>query len=129
MNAIEGLNSIRYRRPLPGASQFDRANPWCFVGTRAGIMRSRNRRGALVAPVDADPQTFEWPVKGLSVFVVNDAGPEQAGNKIGEAMIRDGAELVVVSTMKGDQLVAHRYMYGRAHPSVAQLEANNEPLF
>lgn len=108
---VEGLHVARHLRPLPGSQRFDTSNPLVLVGTRFGIVRSRARPGALVAPVDADPRTFKWPVQDLHVMVINDGGPEQVGFDVGAAILEQGAKLVVIANRIGDNLVSHRTLY------------------
>lgn len=82
-------------RPFPGARAWDTSNPWIYVGTMAGAKKARLRRGALVSPLDADPLSFTWPAGGLSITVIGDDAREKETMRLVQALIRDGAKLVV----------------------------------
>lgn len=86
----------RDRRPVPGSSAFDRTNPFVYLGTRAGVRKSRARDGALIAPLDMDPELMQWPVAGLSVLLVADEEHKAMAARVAGVMIRDGATLVSV---------------------------------
>jgi hypothetical protein len=102
--AIEGLGAPRYRRPAPGSQGFNRADPWIFIGTRAGLDRSRAKRGSLVAPLDADPATFRWPVEDLAVMLIADGASKDQAMPLIAALLRDGASLIVAIGPSGDKL-------------------------
>jgi hypothetical protein len=82
------------RRPIPGAGAFDHGNPHIYLGTAAGVKKHRKRPGSLLAPIDADPELFKWPVSGESVTLVIDDDQRERGRRLASVLVRDGAELV-----------------------------------
>lgn len=86
------------RRAVPGSAAFDASNPFIYLGTRAGTKKALARAGALIAPIDADPETLRWPVAGLYVLLVTDADDERKrqASTLAGVLIRDGANLVSV---------------------------------
>lgn len=91
----------RDRRPVPGTSAFDRTNPVVYLGTLAGVRKARARDGALIAPVDLDPELVKWPVEDLSVLLVADPDRAVEAARVAGVMIRDGATLVAVVSEDG----------------------------
>lgn len=81
-------------RPFPGARAWDRSNPWVYLGTLAGTKLARARRGALVAPLDADPMSFTWPAHGLEITLIGDDTKRELSLRVARALLRDGAKLV-----------------------------------
>lgn len=81
-------------RPFPGARSWDTSNPWIYLGTIAGVQKARSRRGSIVAPLDADPMSFSWPARGLSITVIGDDAKSYESLRVVQALIRDGASLV-----------------------------------
>ena len=82
-------------RPFPGGRSLDHANPYIYLGSIKGVRKARARRGSLVCPLDMDPLAFQWPVVGLQVLVVTDADKTPMAVRLAQALIRDGARLVV----------------------------------
>jgi hypothetical protein len=95
-------------RPFPGARSWDVSNPWVFLGTLANKDRIRSRKGALVAPLDADPMSFSWPAAGLSIFLVGDEKKRDETERVAQALLRDGARLVAY-VLAADGIVFYRY--------------------
>lgn len=122
----EGLGAPRYRRPAPGSQGFDRTNPWIFVGTRGGQQRHRARPGSLLAPLDADPATFRWPVEDAFVTVIADGTTKQACMPLITALLRDGACLVLAigPSKDGEKAGAKpEWMHtGRGHIEAQEIE-------
>jgi hypothetical protein len=121
MPLVEGLDSMRYRRPLPGSQQF--AGQWIFVGTPRGMRRHKARAGSLIAPFDADPATFAWPAQGRSIMLISDGAPLDAALKISRCLIRDGADLVLSIEMDGEKRIGSHYAYGANHPRTLEARA------
>lgn len=86
----------RNRRPVPGAASFDQSNPFIYLGTIAGVKKARARTGALVAPLDADPELFAWPVQGLWVLLVSEPDCKELAARLAGILLREGAERVIV---------------------------------
>jgi hypothetical protein len=89
------------RRPIPGTALFDRSNPFIYVGNANGMRKHRARPGSLVAPIDADPELFKWPVQGLSVLVVADEELKVFAARLAGVLVRDGADLVACVSETG----------------------------
>jgi hypothetical protein len=82
------------RRPVPGATAFDKTNPFIYLGSAAGVKKARARPGSLIAPIDIDPELLKWPVQGLSVLLVADEEQRISAARLAGILIRDGATLV-----------------------------------
>ena len=95
-------------RLFPGARQWDTSNPWLYLGTISGVKRAKLRRGCLIAPLDADPMAFSWPVSGLEVTVIGDATKRAESERLTQALIRDGAKLVACVLSPGPEVI-YRY--------------------
>lgn len=89
------------RRPIPGGGGLDRENPFIYVGDLPGVRKARARAGSLIAPIDADPELFRWPVEGLSVTVVGEPEMRVFCARLASVLIRDGAELVACVSEDG----------------------------
>lgn len=89
------MDTARFnRRPVPGSVKFDRSNPFVFVGDMLGTKLHRRRPGSLLAPLDADPELWRWPVDGLEVTLVSDVTSRSFANRVVTMLMRDGARLV-----------------------------------
>lgn len=82
-------------RPFPGARGWNTRNPWIYVGTIAGSQKARVKPGSLIAPLDADPLSFTWPARDLQVTLIGEDAKDKEGMRVVQALIRDGAALVV----------------------------------
>lgn len=89
------------RRPIPGTAVFDRENPYIYVGDVGGMRKHRARPGSLVAPIDADPELFRWPVDGSHVTVVASEDMAVFAARLASVLIRDGAQLVACVSEAG----------------------------
>ena len=89
------------RRQIPGSGAFDRSNPFIYVGDITGARKARSRPGSLLAPIDADPELFKWPVEGLSVLVVATEQMRTFAARLAGVLIKDGAELVACVSEDG----------------------------
>jgi hypothetical protein len=100
MNWRAGTN--RNRRPVPGYLAFNRENPWIFLGTRFGVKAAKSKPGCLVAPLDLDPGSVEWPVRDLDVvLVISQDDKVQESALLARALINDGAKVVVCVGERG----------------------------
>jgi hypothetical protein len=95
-------------RPFPGARSWDRSNPWVFLGTLSNRERIQSRKGALVAPLDADPMSFAWPAEGLEIFLIGDPKKAAETERVAAALLRDGAKLVAYC-LQADGIIFYRY--------------------
>lgn len=73
-----------------------------ICGTRAGVAKAKRiglhspTPGLLVAPMDIDPGSVQWPVKGAPGITVLEMGaPKDFVLRLVQALLADGAELVV----------------------------------
>ena len=89
------------RRPIPGSATADRENLFVYVGDLHGVRKHRARQGSLLAPLDADPELFRWPVEGLSVTVVAPPDLRVLAARLASVLIRDGAPLVACVSEEG----------------------------
>lgn len=89
------------RRPVPGAASFDRENGFVYVGSKDGVRKARARRGALLAPIDVDPELLRWPVSGVPVLVVTDDDLATFAARLAGVLVRDGATMVAVVSESG----------------------------
>lgn len=88
-------NGAQNLRPFPGARGLDRSNAWIFMGSIAGVKRSRDRMGSIACPLDVDPFAFRWPVEGLhGVLVLTDEQRREKAIRLVQALLRDGAEMI-----------------------------------
>jgi hypothetical protein len=86
-----------------------------ICGTRAGIRRFRERASLLpqhylLAPVDVDPGSVVWPVKGsLGLCLIVAGATDEFVLRLTQALFADGAELVV-QLRDPDPATIHRNM-------------------
>jgi hypothetical protein len=72
-----------------------------ICGTRTGASRYRERASKLpehylIAPLDADPGSMEWPVAGAAgVTLVVAGAPDDYVLRLTQALLADGAEMVM----------------------------------
>jgi hypothetical protein len=89
-------------RKVPGFHGFNRADPWICLGTRKGIRFAKTKPGALIAPLDLDPMSVQWPVQDLTLIVVAQEDKATQVQSLLEALARDGAQVVIVLGDKGE---------------------------
>lgn len=89
------------RRPIPGTAVADRDNLFIYVGDLDGVRKHKSRPGSLLAPIDADPELFRWPVDGASVTVVASQQMRVFAARLASVLIRDGAQLVACLSESG----------------------------
>lgn len=95
--------TARDRRALPGSRSFNiHHGPALLVcGTRAGVKvfkqsAARQPQHVLLTPIDADPGSIRWPVAGAKGITLVTAGaPEEYVLRLTQALLTDGAEMVV----------------------------------
>lgn len=91
--------AARDRRWVPGSLAFNAiSGPATVVcGTRTGAKRySADPAHYLIAPLDRDPGSMRWPVNGASITVMACGAAEEFTLRLTQALIADGAALVVV---------------------------------
>jgi hypothetical protein len=72
-----------------------------ICGTRVGITKFRERANLLpqhylIAPIDMDPGSVQWPVKGsLGICLIVAGATDEYVLRLTQALLADGAELVV----------------------------------
>lgn len=103
MDGVTQQPTARDRRPLPGSRAFDCASGPAIIvcGTRAGVSRfrdsaSRQPKHVLIAPIDADPGSVLWPVRGAKGITLLEMGaPAEYVLRLTQVLFTDGAEMVL----------------------------------
>lgn len=99
----------RDRRKVPGFHAFNAGNPIIVLGTRAGMSFAKTKRGALIAPIDLDPNSVEWPMQsiepdaklGRCIVVIAKGDVREFAARLAGALLRDGADRVLCIYDKG----------------------------
>ena len=89
-----------------------------YCGPEAWEVANRVQRGlkprdptsapVLVAPPGESAFSFEWPVHGFDVTVVDSGVGEDALRELGHALLKSGATLVVLLPNPGEEIVVFR---------------------
>ena len=126
----------RFRREIPGARQAiaDQERAGCedqlFIrlGGRAGMKLARERRDALVCPIDADPAVFKWPVRQADVYVLNITEQLQpVADELAIELLEQGARLVTLLRPDGskDRRVGHQAAADAMFESQEPIDSGN----